>query len=208
MPEGARRLFPHYEDEALDLRHSRSLILSRLLEDGDGADLAWLTANVPEGEIAEWFGRHGGRQLSSRSRELWRVVLGPRARPRSPGGPLAVALTLKHLESLAPRSQELLARLAPLPWAEDFYLAGSAALALYAGHRPVTDLDLMSNANRLTSPDRRDLLAALLAAAPDGGGRDRPRRLPLHPRRRCRESASSTTPTRSSSRSRILAVSP
>jgi hypothetical protein len=76
-------------------------------------------------------------------------------------------VTLSHLESLAPRSQELLARLAPLPWTEDFYLAGSAALALHAGHRPVTDLDLMSNANRLTSPDRRDLLAALLAVAPE-----------------------------------------
>jgi Nucleotidyl transferase AbiEii toxin, Type IV TA system len=74
---------------------------------------------------------------------------------------------MTHLESLSPRSQELLARLAPLPWAEDFYLAGSAALALYTGHRPVTDLDLMSNANRLTSPDRRDLLAALLAVDPD-----------------------------------------
>lgn len=76
-------------------------------------------------------------------------------------------VALSHLESLAPRSQELLVRLAPLPWAEDFYLAGSAALALYAGHRPVTDLDLMSNANRLTSPDRRDLLASLLAVAPE-----------------------------------------
>jgi hypothetical protein len=76
-------------------------------------------------------------------------------------------LTLGHLESLAPRSQELVARLAPLPWVEDFYLAGSAALALHAGHRPVTDLDLMSNANRLTSPDRRDLLASLLAASPE-----------------------------------------
>ena len=75
-------------------------------------------------------------------------------------------VTLNHLESLAPRSQELLARLAPLPWAEDFYLAGSAALALYTGHRPVTDLDLMSNANRLTSPDRRDLLSGLLALDP------------------------------------------
>jgi hypothetical protein len=74
-------------------------------------------------------------------------------------------VTLSHLESLAPRAQELLARLAPLPWAEDFYLAGSAALALYAGHRPVTDLDFMSNANRLASPDRRDLLASLLALA-------------------------------------------
>jgi hypothetical protein len=76
------------------------------------------------------------------------------------------ALTLDHPESLAPRSQELLARLAPLPWAADYYLAGSAALALYAGHRPVTDLDLMSNAARLTSPDRRDLLETLLALDP------------------------------------------
>ncbi|HSS77636.1 MAG TPA: nucleotidyl transferase AbiEii/AbiGii toxin family protein [Thermoanaerobaculia bacterium] len=76
-------------------------------------------------------------------------------------------VTLGHLESLAPRSQELLPRLARQPWTPDFYLAGSAALALYTGHRPVTDLDLMSNANRLTSPDRRDLLASLLAVAPE-----------------------------------------
>ena len=76
-------------------------------------------------------------------------------------------MTLAHLESLAPRSQELLARIAPLSWAEDFYLAGSAALALHTGHRPVTDLDLMSNANRLASPDRRDLLASLLALDPE-----------------------------------------
>ncbi|MBW8873511.1 MAG: nucleotidyl transferase AbiEii/AbiGii toxin family protein [Acidobacteria bacterium] len=76
-------------------------------------------------------------------------------------------MTLAHLESLAPRSQELLARVAPLSWAEDFYLAGSAALALHTGHRPVTDLDLMSNANRLASPDRRDLLESLLALDPE-----------------------------------------
>ncbi|HEV2851439.1 MAG TPA: nucleotidyl transferase AbiEii/AbiGii toxin family protein [Thermoanaerobaculia bacterium] len=76
------------------------------------------------------------------------------------------SLTPTHPESLSPRSQELLARLASRPWAEDFYLAGSAALALYVGHRPVTDLDLMGNANRLTSPERRDLLQDLLAVAP------------------------------------------
>ncbi len=76
------------------------------------------------------------------------------------------ALTLAHPESLSPRAQELIPRLAARPWAEDFYLAGSAALALYTGHRPVTDLDLMGNANRLASADRRDLLAELLAADP------------------------------------------
>jgi hypothetical protein len=80
LPGGTQRLFPHYDERDLDLQRGRSLILSRLLEDGDAADLAWLTASIPEAEIAEWLARHGGRQLSRRSREFWRVVLG-----RDPG---------------------------------------------------------------------------------------------------------------------------
>jgi hypothetical protein len=76
-------------------------------------------------------------------------------------------LPIAHPEALAPASAELLARLAaPLADAE-LYLAGSAALALYLGHRPVRDLDLMAIANRLTPPERRDLLQGLLAAAPE-----------------------------------------
>lgn len=76
-------------------------------------------------------------------------------------------LTLDHLEALSPRAQTLIERLGARPWAEDFYLAGSAALALYTGHRPVADLDLMSNANRLAPADRRDLLADLVAGEPE-----------------------------------------
>jgi hypothetical protein len=74
---------------------------------------------------------------------------------------------LRHREALSPRSQVLAASLAGAPWAPDFYLAGSAALALYLGHRPVAELDLMSATNRLAGPERRDLLQALLAAHPD-----------------------------------------
>jgi hypothetical protein len=76
-------------------------------------------------------------------------------------------LSLNHLETLSPRAQELLGRYAERPWGEDFYLAGSAALALYIGHRPVRDLDLMGGTNRLTPPDRRDLLGDLLAITPE-----------------------------------------
>lgn len=65
-------------------------------------------------------------------------------------------------ESLHPESLEILRRLAERDWALDFYLAGSAALALYLGHRPVRDLDLMG-VNRLRSPQRRDLLQDILA---------------------------------------------
>lgn len=77
------------------------------------------------------------------------------------------ALTLAHPESLSQRARALLARLAPFPWAEELYLAGSAALALYTGHRPVAELDLMTGTNRLMSPDRRDLLSELLRLDPE-----------------------------------------
>jgi len=72
----------------------------------------------------------------------------------------------RHREALSPRAQALAGALGAASWSEDFYLAGGAALALYLGHRPVADLDLMTATNRLTGPERRDLLAALLAIDP------------------------------------------
>lgn len=67
--------------------------------------------------------------------------------------------------SLPAPSQEVIRAIAGQAWSDDFYLAGSAALALYLGHRPVRDLDLMG-VNRLTSPERRDLLQDLLRLDP------------------------------------------
>ncbi|MEO6192792.1 MAG: hypothetical protein ABIS20_07260 [Thermoanaerobaculia bacterium] len=81
LPAGARRLFAAYHEEDLVPERASSLLLARLLEDGDAADLAWLTATFPEPEIAAWLARHGGRQLSRRSRAFWRVVLGVEAGP-------------------------------------------------------------------------------------------------------------------------------
>ena len=67
------------------------------------------------------------------------------------------------LAALSPSSQELLRRLAQRPWSSEAYLAGSAALALQIGHRPVRDLDFMLASNRLAPQDRRDLLGDLQA---------------------------------------------
>lgn len=64
--------------------------------------------------------------------------------------------------TLAPESRSWLRRLGASAIADEGYLAGSAALALYLGHRAASDLDVMSPANRLRAADRRDLLAALL----------------------------------------------
>jgi hypothetical protein len=73
------------------------------------------------------------------------------------------------LESLAAPSRELLARIAGRPWAREAYLAGSAALALHLGHRPVRDLDFMFGTNRLAPQERRDLLGDLQALDPGAG---------------------------------------
>lgn len=83
VPEGTRRLFPHH-DEVGD-----SLVIARLLEDGDAADLAWLFGRFSETEVADWLSRHGGRLLSARSRAFWEDVLG---RPAGPAHPEAAAL--------------------------------------------------------------------------------------------------------------------
>lgn len=77
------------------------------------------------------------------------------------------ALTPSSTDSLRSPTLAALPRFAQRSWSDDFYLAGSAALALYCGHRQVRDLDLMSSANRLASADRRDLLSDLLEVDPE-----------------------------------------
>jgi hypothetical protein len=78
----------------------------------------------------------------------------------------APALPIAFPDGLAPEADALLSRLAGPLAAAELYLAGSAALAHNLGHRPVRDLDLMAMANRLTPPERRDLLRELLAIEP------------------------------------------
>jgi hypothetical protein len=72
------------------------------------------------------------------------------------------SLSIRHPGALSERSSALLAKLSQAKWSSDLYLAGSAALALYLGHRPIQDLDLMSQFLRLRAIERRDLLQDLL----------------------------------------------
>ena len=75
LPDGARRLFSQFPRERLaDAAHA-PLIVERLLEDGDGADLCWLTVAVPEEDLAGWVRGRGARRLSRRSRAFWEIVL-------------------------------------------------------------------------------------------------------------------------------------
>lgn len=74
LPPETRRLFPGYDPDP-----GLPFVIARLLEDGDEADLRWLTGNVPESELAAWLESRGARQLSLRSRAFWEAVLGRRA---------------------------------------------------------------------------------------------------------------------------------
>jgi len=73
----------------------------------------------------------------------------------------------EHPDSLPASARALLGRLAARSWAPDFYLAGSAALAGYLGHRAAGNLDLMGAVNRLTGSERKELLADLLDMDPE-----------------------------------------
>lgn len=77
-----------------------------------------------------------------------------------------VALKPERSSALSPAAARALADLARCPPLAEMYLAGSAALALYLGHRAVDGLDWMAAGNRLLPADRRDLLRELLAVDP------------------------------------------
>lgn len=82
IPPGTQRLFPDASPE--ELLPAKGFLLSRLLEDGDSADLRWLFATLPESTAADWLERRGARRLSRRSRAFWEVVLGRRAGGQEP----------------------------------------------------------------------------------------------------------------------------
>ena len=78
-PAATARLFAHErstQDGAIpDRERHLPHLLARLLEEGERADLRWLTSQVAEAEIAAWFAASGGRALSRRSRAFWRLLL-------------------------------------------------------------------------------------------------------------------------------------
>jgi hypothetical protein len=82
LPAAARRLFPHQPPGSPDLHAHPDFVIERLLEEGDGDDLAWAARQVGEAVLARWLAAHGGRRLSRRSRAFWSLVLG--VRPPAP----------------------------------------------------------------------------------------------------------------------------
>ena len=83
-----RHLFALPPGTATDPR-SRTLVIARLLEEGNRSELAWLAGEVGREGIAAFLRDHGGRKLSARSRRFWSRALGI---PSSAPHPLAEGL--------------------------------------------------------------------------------------------------------------------
>lgn len=75
-PAATERLFPDAPGGALGLEAFSPFWIGRLLEEGEEADLRWLTRRQSEESLQAWLEERGGRQLSGRSRAFWRLVLG------------------------------------------------------------------------------------------------------------------------------------
>lgn len=96
LPAASRRLFPEVVlaeagageaargGEALDPQAHAPFVIGRLLEDGDGDDLAWLVRTYGRERLAAWLRTRGRRQLSRRSRAFWQILLDTETGPAEP----------------------------------------------------------------------------------------------------------------------------
>ena len=75
LPAATRRLFAPWDEAAVLAPEGETLLIGRLLEDGDRRDLRWLVARVGEAGLTRWFARRARRQLSRRSRAFWALLL-------------------------------------------------------------------------------------------------------------------------------------
>lgn len=82
MPAAVRERFAGYDEAAWTGPPHRDFLVTRLMEEGDGAELRWLVRTFGRDALASLLARRGGRALSRRSRAFWERVLDARsARP-------------------------------------------------------------------------------------------------------------------------------
>jgi len=83
VPPQVRQRFFGYDEHALLSAEHRPFLVGRLLEEANADELRWLVQLVGRDALAQFLTRHGGRQLSQRSRAFWERVLGVESAPAS-----------------------------------------------------------------------------------------------------------------------------
>lgn len=81
LPRKLEPLFPEYGISGLNAGRDKTLIISRVLEQGGAEEIRWLFKRYRRGDLAAFIKEDGARLLSPRSLRLWSLVLGAKPKP-------------------------------------------------------------------------------------------------------------------------------
>jgi hypothetical protein len=81
LPKKLKSLFPEYDISKINAGRDRTLIISRVLENGGTDEIKWLFSRYSHSELADFLEKDGARLLNSRSLRLWSLVLGVKPKP-------------------------------------------------------------------------------------------------------------------------------
>ncbi|MBU2573187.1 MAG: helix-turn-helix domain-containing protein [Elusimicrobia bacterium] len=81
LPKKLKSLFPEYNISNINAGRDKTLVISRVLENGGSAEIKWAFKRYNRRELAKFIEEDGARLLGSRSLRLWSLVLGARPNP-------------------------------------------------------------------------------------------------------------------------------
>lgn len=81
LPKRLGPLFPEYEISKINAGRDKTLVISRVLENGGLDEIKWVFKRYSRGELSNFIEEDGGRLLGARSLRLWSLVLGTHPKP-------------------------------------------------------------------------------------------------------------------------------
>lgn len=81
LPKRLGFLFPEYDISKLNAGRDKTLVISRVLENGGQDEIKWLFKRYNRRELSDFIKEDGARLLGSRSLKLWSLVLRSRPKP-------------------------------------------------------------------------------------------------------------------------------
>ncbi|PIU17967.1 MAG: hypothetical protein COT18_11530 [Elusimicrobia bacterium CG08_land_8_20_14_0_20_59_10] len=81
LPKKLGPLFPEHDISKLNAGRDKTLVISRVLENGGLAEIKWAFKRYSRGELSAFVVEEGGRLLGARSLRLWSLVLGVKPKP-------------------------------------------------------------------------------------------------------------------------------
>jgi hypothetical protein len=75
IPQSLAPFFQEYDFAQLDPQSAAPLIIERALQFGTRAELRWLFAQYPRGQITDWVKRFGKDRLPQPHLNFWKIIL-------------------------------------------------------------------------------------------------------------------------------------